>query len=185
MNNNDLSNLKRRVEQYKEILSNTRAYRTTWKESLRDEIVGLLKKMSEETGLGAEVEVKSDLENLEAIVLSLGDSKSGMYQQVSDDIKRHMIKNNGALIYQQLFNGKIMVLINYPFIEGYGQPAPPKTVAIYRPEELKTPFFVRHMEEFIGEITNWEDYDDDEPNKRLGFELNFNTARLEDHPEAS
>ncbi len=182
MDLNELTNLKKRVEQYKEVLKNTRAYRTEWKDSLKDRIVELLTQMSKETGLSAEVEVKAELENLEAIVLSLGDAKSGMYQQVSNDIKRHMIKNNGALIYQQLFNGKIMVLINYPFIEGYGQPAPPKTIAIYRPEELKTPFFIRHMEEFVGEITNWEDYDDDEPNKRLGFELNFNAARIEDQP---
>ncbi len=176
----NLNNLKRRVNQYQEILANTIQYRKTWKEGLKDQIVDLLKNMSKETGLGATVETKADLENLEAIVLSLGDSKSGMYQHVGNDIKRHMIKNNGSLIYQQLFNGKIMVLINYPFIEGYGQPAPPKTVAIYRPEELKTPFFVRHLEEFVGEITNWEDFDDDEPNKRLGFELNFNTARIEE-----
>jgi len=25
----------------------------------------------------------------------------------------------------------------------------------------------------MSEITNWEDYDDDEPNKRIGFQLNF------------
>ncbi len=180
MDTNSLGNLKRRVGQYKEVLGNTKSYRQVWKDSLKTQIIDLLEKMSEETGLGAKVEVKSDLENLEAIVLSLGDTKSGMYQQVSDDIQRHMIKNNGALVYQQLFNGKVMVVINYPFIEGYGQPAPPKTVAIYRPEELKTPFFVRHMEEFVSEMTNWEDFDDDEPNKRLGFELNFNPPKLDE-----
>lgn len=169
----DLFNLQRKVEQYKGVLSNTRAYRDVWKNSLKQEIIDALEKMTAETKLEAKVEVKTELENLEAIVLSLGDAKSGMYQMVSDSIKRHMIKNNGALIYQQLFNGKIIVLINYPFIEGYGQPSQPKTIAIYRPEELKAPFLTRHMEEFITEITNWEDYDDDEPNKRLGFELNF------------
>ncbi len=65
------------------------------------------------------------------------------------------------------------MLINFPFIEGYGQPRPPKTVAIYRPEELNEAFCLRHVEEFITEITTWEDYDDDEPHKRIGFQLNF------------
>ena len=96
-----------------------------------------------------------------------------MFQKVGDDIQRHMIKNNGSLIYQQLFNGKVIVLINYPFIESYGQPSNPKTIGIYRPEELKSPFLTRHLEEFVTEITNWEDYDDDEPNQKLGFQLNF------------
>jgi hypothetical protein len=104
--------------------------------------------------------------------------KSGMYQEVNDSIKRHLIKHNGSLIYQQLFNGKIIVIINYPFIENYGQPFPPKTIAIYRPEEIKEPFFVRHLEEFVTEIYHWEDYDDDdkpgaEPNQKIGFKLNF------------
>ena len=29
---------------------------------------------------------------------------------------RDLIKQNGSLVYQQLFNGKILVLINYPYI---------------------------------------------------------------------
>jgi hypothetical protein len=171
----DFFNLKRKVEQYKSVLENTNNYRQTWKDSLKNDIMTALELMCKETGLNAKVGIKTGLENLEAITLSFGDTKSGMYQKVSDDIQRHMIKNNGVLIYQQLFNGKIIVLINYPFIESYGTPSPPKTIAIYRPEELKTPFLTRHLEEFVTEITNWEDYDDDEPNKRLGFELNFQT----------
>ncbi len=93
-----------------------------------------------------------------------------MYQKVNEHINRDLIKFNGALIYQQLFNGKIVVVINYPQIEDYSQPKPPKTIAIYRPEELKEPFLIRHLEEFVQEITNWEDYDDDEPMQRIGFQ---------------
>lgn len=174
----EYQNLKKKVTNYQEILVNTRAYRQIWKDELKDLIVNQLTKISEAVELEAKIDIKSDLENLEAIVFSLGTVKSGMYQEVSDGIKRHMIKQNGSLIYQQLFNGKVIVMINYPFIENYGQPHPPKTLAIYRPEELKEPFFIRHLEEFITEIFNWEDYDDDdkkgsEPNQKIGFKLNF------------
>lgn len=174
----EFQNLKKKVTSYQEILANTRAYRQVWKEELKDLIINQLTKISEAVELEAKIDVKSDLENLEAIVFSLGTVKSGMYQEVSDGIKRHMIKQNGSLIYQQLFNGKVIVMINYPFIENYGQPHPPKTLAIYRPEELKEPFFIRHLEEFVTEIFNWEDYDDDdkqggEPNQKIGFKLNF------------
>ena len=172
----DLINLKGKVSKYKTIVANTRAYRQSWIDGLRDRIINTLQKMIDDTELGASIEVRSDLENLEAIVLSLGEVKSGMYQKVTDDIKRHMIKHNGSLIYQQLFNGKVIVLINYPSIEGYGEPRPPKNVAIYRPEEVKEPYLIRHMEEFIKEITNWEDYDDDEPAQRIGYQMNFGTG---------
>lgn len=176
--NREYNNLKKKVTNYQEVLANTRAYRQVWKEELKDKIVAQLKTISKEVALGAEIEVKSDLENLEAIVFSLGAVKSGMYQELNDSIKRHMIKHNGSLIYQQLFNGKIVVIINYPYIENYGQPTPPKTIGIYRPEELKEPFFIRHLEEFITEIYHWEDYDDDEVpgaerNQKIGFKLNF------------
>lgn len=176
MEDTELFNLKQKITHYKNVLQNTQNYRAVWKESLRDEIVGKLKGLVELTGLEAKIDVRSEMENLEAIVLSLGEAKSGMFQKVNEEVQRHLIKHNGALIYQQLFNGKVIVLINYPFIENYGQPRPPKTVAIYRPEELKEPYFVRHMEEFIQEVTNWEDFDDDEPNKRIGFELNFGSV---------
>lgn len=174
-NMDDINNLKRKVALYKEILVNTRTYREIWKSELRDMIVARLTELIKGAELEGEVEIKSTVENLEAVVLSLGEAKSGIWENVNETIKRHLIKHNGSLIYQQLFNGKIIVMINFPFIEGYGEPAPPKTIAIYRPEEIKSPFILRHVEDFVKEITNWEDYDDDEPTgqQKIGYQLNF------------
>lgn len=174
----ELRNLRRKVDDYNNVLQNTITYRETWKATLKDFIISHLEELSEEVKLDGKIEVKSQLENLDAVVFSLGDVQSGMYQEVNSDIKRHLIKHNGSLVYQQLFNGKVIVVINYPFIENYGQPHPPKTLAIYRPEEIKEPFILRHMEEFVTEITAWEDYDDDKPSdksQRIGFKLNFET----------
>jgi len=169
----DLFNLKRKVNTYKEVLENTQNYRQQWHEHLKNHIIQTLVDVIKETGLEATVTTKGEIENLEAIVLSLGDMGSGLSQHVGGQMKRELVKHNGSLIYQQLFNGKVIVLIQYPMIENYGEPRPPKTIAIYRPEELKEPFFIRHVEDFIKEITDWEDYDDDEPNKRIGFKMNF------------
>lgn len=169
----DITNLEKRIANYNEILGNTRAYRQAWKDHLKDDILKVLKQVVDETDLDAQVDVKEHLENLEAIEINLGQVKSGLYEEVNNNLKKHLIKHNGSLIYQQLFNGKIIVLIYYPNIEGYGQPRPPKTIAIYRPEELKQVFIIRHLEEFIQDISDWEDFDDDEPSKRIGFKLNF------------
>ena len=175
----EIFNLQRKVDQYKDVLKNTVVYREAWKASLREKISSILQHLITATKLDAEVITRSEIENLEAVVLSLGTTKSGMFQKVNEEVRRDLIKHNGSLVYQQLFNGKVIVLVNYPFIENYGQPRPPKTIAIYRPEELKEPYFVRHMEDLIQEITNWEDYDDDEPNKKIGFQLNFNPDGIE------
>ncbi|MFT6148825.1 MAG: hypothetical protein ACJAUH_001511 [Saprospiraceae bacterium] len=169
----DLFSLQRKVNLYKEVLANTQNYRKEWKLNLRNNIINTLNVIIKETGLEASITTKVAIDNLEAIIFSLGDMGSGLTQQVGTQLTRELVKQNGTLIYQQLFNGKVIVLIQYPMIENYGEPRPPKTVAIYRPEELKEPFFVRHVENFIKEITDWEDYDDDEPNNKIGFKMNF------------
>jgi hypothetical protein len=169
----ELRNLIHKVERYEEVKKNTQEYRQVWKDSLKEEIIDQLEEMVEITGLKAKVITKSQIENLEAVVLTLGEQRSGLFHKVNEDIDRHMIKHNGTLLYQQLFNGKIIVMINYPFIEDYGKPRAPKTIAIYRPEELKQAYLIRHLEEFVTEITLVEDFDDEEPNQKIGFDLNF------------
>ena len=174
----EIFNLKRRVEQYKEVLNNTTNYREAWKSELKQFILDQLGYLVEATGLSANISVREDMENLEAIVLSLGDVKSGLSQSIgTSNIERPLVKHNGSLVYQQLFNGKVMVMLQAPMIEGYGEPQPPRQLAIYRPEEMTAPFFVRHLEELIKAVTAWEDYDDDnvpaDEGQRIGFKLNF------------
>ena len=171
----DYNGLTLRVQRYHEILQNTANYRAIWQSELRQGIMEQLQAAADTSGLAGRVELRSEILNLEAVVFNLGAGSSGLGEPVAAGIKRDLIKQNGSLVYQQLFNGKVLVLINYPFIEKYGQPQPPKTIAIYRPEEIKVPFILRHLETFITEITSWEDYDDDapEPNQRIGFKMNF------------
>ncbi len=167
----DFSNLKRKVEQYHQTLGNTQRNRERWAADMKATIMATLRQAAEAAGLSCTVEERFDIVNLETVILSLGTSTSGLGESVGDSMRRDLVKQNGALVYQQLFNGKILVMINYPYIEKYGQPQPPKQIAIYRPEELNPPHFVRHLEEFITEITNWEDYDDDQggPHPVIGF----------------
>ncbi len=171
----DYFNFQRKVERYKEVLQNTERYRQYWQTELKPALLEHLRKAAELAQLTCSVEERSEIQNLEALVLSLGHSQSGLGEPLGEGLHRDLIKHNGSLVYQQLFNGKIMVMVNYPYIERYGQPQPPKTLAIYRPEEIKEPYVIRHLETFISEITFWEDYDDDRPdeNQRIGFKLNF------------
>jgi hypothetical protein len=171
----DTITLKRKIERFKEVLQNTQHYREVWKSELKQTIVDRLTELCNIGGMPCNIEVRSGIHNLEAVALTLGSVESGLAEPVGGGLLRDLIKHNGSLVYQQLFNGKVLVLINFPFIEKYGQPQPPKTIAIYRPEELKEPYFLRHLETFITEVTQWEDYDDDlpEPNQRIGFKMNF------------
>lgn len=174
----DIGTLAVKAESYKKILQNTISYREAWAPTIKPLIIETITDILQQTGLKGEIVENDGIENLESIVLDLGKSASGIRENVEDtDIKRVMVKNNGSLVYQQLFNGKIMIMTVPPSIEGYGQPHPPKPIEILRPEELTTGFIIRHMETFLKEITSWEDYDDDQPSAKQAFNpIGFNKS---------
>lgn len=167
----DMSKLQEKVQQYQQVLTNTRQYRKQWKKELRKTIVSTLENVIKATGLKAHIVVQDSVENLESVILDLGKTSSGIVHNVEDtDVSRTMIKANGGLVYQQLFNGKIMVMIDSPHIEGHGQPKPAKPLEILRPDELNTSFIYRHIEALLKDITDWEDFDDNDPVKTpIGF----------------
>lgn len=169
----NLENLKNKVKNYDSVIQNTTIYRQNWADSLREQITADLEAICSEAGIAHEIIHNKQYKNLEAILLSLGTGKSGIAETVKPDIETHLIRHNGSLLYQQIFNGKILVQIHYPSIDKYMEPRPPKTIAIYRPEEIKTPFILRHIETLITEITAWEDYDDEETvmPARIGFNI--------------
>lgn len=172
----DLGTLLSKANEYKQILKNTGEYRKQWPKKMKPIIIETLNEILKQTEIKGKVTEQDNIENLEAIVLDLGRSASGINENLENtDIKRAMVKNNGALIYQQLFNGKVMIMTVSPYIEGYGDPKPPKPLEILRPEELTQSFIIRHVETFFKEITEWEDYDDDEPSSKNAFNpIGFN-----------
>lgn len=172
----DLGTLISKANDYKQILKNTGSYRKQWPKQMKPLILKTLKEILDQTGIKGKVTEQDNIENLEAVVLDLGRSASGISENLENtDIKRAMIKSNGALIYQQLFNGKVMIMSVTPYIEGYGEPKPPKPLEILRPDELTEGFIIRHVETFLKEITEWEDYDDDEPSQKNAFNpIGFN-----------
>lgn len=168
----DYNGLITKVQRYHSILANIKAYRERWSTQLKPFIMAELENMLKISGLHGTIETSDKVRHLEFINLSLGSEESGISEIINERTDKPLIKNNGSLIYQQLFNGKIQVMIVYPFIEGFGDPRPPKVIAIYRPEEIKTPFLIRHMEDFIKELSQWEDYDDDDqPASKIGFQM--------------
>jgi len=170
----DIAGLIGKVNDYENIRNNTKAYRESWNAEIKPMLHDHLKTIIKETGLKANVEERTEMDNLEALVLDLGQEESGISQRVTDSLNKSLIRYNGMLVYQQLFNGKIIIMIVPPFIEGLGQPKPPYNLEILRPEELKPPFILRHVEKLLKEVTEWEDYDDDLPEKKaIGFQTGF------------
>lgn len=167
----DISRLQTKVKNYNQVLQNTNSYRQAWQSKVKQFISTTLKDIAVQTGLKATIVEKNNIENLEAIVLDLGRSSSGIAENIENtDVKRIMVKNNGAMIYQQLFNGKIMVMLVNPYIEGYGEAKSPHSLAILRPDEISEATIFSHVESLLNDITEWEDYDDDDKHTKVAFQ---------------
>lgn len=169
-----IDNLKSKVNRLNTVLQNTHDYRIAWAEGLRDKIEHTIKQIAQEVGLELDFERRDQIHNLEALVIGMGKRNSGIAEKLEHDLVRPFIRHGAVLVYQQLFNGKILVMINHPFIEGYGEPRPPRNIAIYRPSEISEATLIKHMDLFISDIIQWEDYDDDDvETKRIGFNMSY------------
>ncbi len=172
--------LNAKIAAYKQVLDNTQTYRKAWP-ATKEQIVNALDQFLQSSGIRGKVNQNTDIENLEAVTLDLGRSYSGISRNHNDsDVRNFMIKVNGALIYQQLFNGKIMVMVQQPFIEGQVEPKEPQFIEILTPEELNQQAINGHLETLLEIITNWEDFDDEGPQKKtvfqpIGFQHGVNT----------
>jgi hypothetical protein len=164
----EFQGIQNKVREYEKVRRNVQLYRARWTEHLRQFIIDTLEAMTKATGLAATIDTRDNIGNLEAVALSLGKSASGIFTRVDEDTNKPLIKDMGALVYQQLFNGKVQTFVVLPYIEGFGQPPAPTTLGIYRPDEITLPFIERHMEEFLRNVIDWEDFDDDKPSP-IGF----------------
>lgn len=168
----DFSALSTKVAKYHQILQNTKSYRKAWDDSIKVRIRDFIRTFIDETDIAGDIEVRKDLRNLESILFTLGVEPSGIYEPVSDQFRKQLYKSNGMLVFQQLYNGKIIIMIAFPHIEEVAKPKQPKTLEIIRPEELTDEFMLRYLDSFLTEIIEWEDYDDDMP-QTIGFNKSF------------
>lgn len=172
-----IQDLVHKVNKYKSTIQNTIEYRKQWEDGTKEEIKKFLNQVIEETKLPATIELRAGMANLESIVFSLGVEPSGIFERVGQEFKKNLYKSNGMLIFQQLFNGKIVILIAYPHIEEIAEPKPPKNIEIIRPDELTSEFMLRYVDTFLNEIIEWEDFDDNLPHK-IGFNSGFQNNGL-------
>jgi len=173
--------IKEKAAKYKSLLSTVDIYRTEWNKKLKKYIIKESKAILAATEIEAEVNSETTVSGLEAITIKLGMRRSGIYEKVDGGEKKAIWKDYGALIFGQLFNGKIQVWMTYPILEGLMEPRPPRMIGIYAPPEFNDALVLSNMEFFINELIAWEDYDDDVPTdkpKAIGFGTGLSPDQL-------
>jgi hypothetical protein len=104
----DIGSLNSKINRYKQVLENTENYRKAWHAEIKPMLLESLQDILQQADLPKAVLVeRNNIENLESVMLDLGRTSSGITENMEDTgVKRTMIKSNGSLIYQQLFNGE-------------------------------------------------------------------------------
>lgn len=164
--------IKDRAEKYKNMLERVEEYRAEWHKSLKNFIKDNVNLILEQIGMDAEIKEGEEIKGMETIMVRLGTKRSGIFQELKDGDKRPFWKDFGAISYNQLFNGKVQVWMTHPIIEGLMEPPPPKLIGIYAPPEFNEALMIDHFDNFLKELTEWEDYDDDDPvpqSAKIGF----------------
>jgi len=71
-----------------------------------------------------------------------------------------LTKIGGCLIYRQLYNGKIKVLIGLPYIDRIRPQQSLIEIAVLGPRDISQQLVAEHFEAFLEKITDWEEEDE-------------------------
>jgi hypothetical protein len=95
------------------------------------------------------------MENLDLLSLGFKSESSGIVGQV-EGVFKFFAKIGGKLIYSQVYNGEIYVLIDYPHIEGHVERQSPKFLDKYEPSQISADIILDHINIFLEEMLSWE-----------------------------
>lgn len=168
--------LKERAKKYTDVLQQVVDFREAWGSSLKQEILDTIDKVLAQTGISANIEIEERFEHLESITVSLGKNISAISEKIADNTSRPIVKDMGAMVYSQLFNGKVQCWMTYPLIEGLMQPKQPKMIGIYAPAEFNEELILGNFDSFFKELIEWENYDDDQPGAEATTRIGFGMA---------
>lgn len=163
-----MEKIKRLVKELKDERNKISERRSLWAKSLRDLIHSHLSYYCDQVEEDWHVNTNQSKENHESVYIAFGNVPSGIFDR---DQNSHLMLVGGALHFSQIYNGKIFVWIEYPYIEDLLYPKSPyKDLGIVEPKGLDEDAIEKYVEEFIEEIIRSEARD----RRLIGFNKNPN-----------
>lgn len=150
-----LEDLRERVEQFRQGQEQIEENRALWANECKQLLINTLNDFISHFKLNCKVQEVNTYKNYEAVNLTFGNSRSGIVKEKENEVK-YFNKFGGALSFSQSCNGRIDVLILFPFIEEITDKTDKKVLVQVRPTELDTPFIYRQIGKFLNEIIKWE-----------------------------
>ena len=150
-----LEDLRDRVEHYRNGQSQVEENRTLWTEVTKPRLLDTLNRFIKHFELNCKIQEVNTYRNYEAVNLTFGNSRSGIVKEKENETK-HFNKFGGALSFSQSCNGRIDVLVLFPFIEEITDKTDKKVLVQVPPGDIDEPFIFRQISKFLSEIMKWE-----------------------------
>lgn len=165
--------LKTRIQEYEKALADIATKRALWLNSAKELIYKTLQKAKRLGKLGWKVAKIEGIKNLEGVSLAFLDIPSDIVEKVLDEktqkpVEKNYTKFGGSLIFSQTYNGDVLVLLTYPFIEGDEETPGNEIVDRISPADLTEAYILGHVASFLETMTIWESSEDEH---HIGFRI--------------
>ena len=130
--------------------------RKLWNAETNNLILGTFQGVAKNVpNLNWEIRKVDAMENLDILMLGFKNESSGIVGQVQGVFK-FFAKVSGKLMYSQVYNGEVYVLIDYPHVEHHVERQQPKFIGKFRPDEISVDLVLNHISDFLEEMLGWE-----------------------------
>jgi hypothetical protein len=152
-------------DKYVDSLTKTTERRELWKTETKEKIYEILILVENSFKFQWHVQRIEVIENYQTINISFNSMGSGLIETTYDEktnkpIKRKsFIKHGGYLAYCQSFNGKINVVIGFPYIEEWVDQMDLKVIATLEPSQITETIITEHLICFLQSMSEWEGKD--------------------------
>lgn len=150
-------------QNYLNALIQTNERRELWQSSTKNTLIEVLEMIAAQIkDLNPEVQRFKVLDHLETVNIVCGLLPSGHVERGEKEngpYINYYQKEGGCLSYSQSYNGKIHVMISYPFIEKVTGKIETTLVATMEPKEITEDVISDHFITFMEAKTKWEGLD--------------------------
>lgn len=151
-----LEHLEERILDYKNSIRIVVQKRILWKTSIKDLIVSVLKKAEDLYAIGWQVQELNWIHSSEAVNITFDSFPPDMIE-LTNQLPTYQFLQGGSLVFSQLHNGDINVIILFPVAEN-SMPLESESedMGTYTPEDINEKLIVEKLDIFLKEIIKRE-----------------------------
>ncbi len=151
-----LEHLEERILDYKNSIRIVVQKRILWKTSIKDLIVSVLKKAEDLYAIGWQVQELNWIHSSEAVNITFDSFPPDMIE-LTNQLPTYQFLQGGSLVFSQLHNGDINVIILFPVAENSMHlESESEDMGTYTPEDINEKLIVEKLDIFLEEIIKRE-----------------------------